>query len=505
MQRYNLTLMGMCKVRWTGHGETKLQTEETLLYSDKNEERHEAGVEILLSKKAANSLLEWNPVSDCIIRARFKKVSIIMCYAPTNTSEEEDKNSFYAQLQSVLDKISNRDMLILMGDMNAKVGADNTDREREMGRHGLGEMNENGEMLADFCSTNSLVIGGTIFSHRKYHKDTWVSPDKLTKNQIDHIMVKQRYKSSLQDVRVRRGATTRILSGRHCNPNRPVRNKEGRLLTIVEDQPARWKEHFQEVLNRPALEQRPQLNPSDPLDINIGEITEKEIYKALSSLKNGKAAGTDNLPAEALKEGGTGIINQLHQLLNLIWATEKIPTEWSKGLLVKLPKYGELSQCGKWRGITLLSIPSKVLSKIILERMKDTIDNVLRDEQAGFRKERSCDDQIATLRIIVEQSIEWQSLLYTCFIDFEKAFDSVNRESIWNILLHYGVPIKFVDIIKALHEGFSCQVIHAGKLSESFEISSGVRQGCLLSPLLFLVVLDWVTKKAYGSSGKGIQ
>ena len=150
-------------------------------------------------------------------------------------------------------------------------------------------------------------------------------------------------------------ATTRILSGRHCNPNRPVRYKEGRLLSMAEDQLARWKEHFQEVLNRPALEQRPQLNPGDSLDINLGEITKEEIHKALSSLKNGKAAGTDNIPAEALTEGGTGIINHLHQLLNLIWATE-----WSKGLLVKLPKHGDLSQCGKWRGITLLSIPSSL-------------------------------------------------------------------------------------------------------------------------------------------------
>ena len=203
MQRSNLTLMGMCEVRWTGHG-------ETLLYSGKNEERHEAGVGVLLSKKAANSLLEWNPMSDRIITARFesrfKKVPIIMCYAPTNTSEEENKNSFYAQLQSVLDKIPNRDMLILMGDMNAKVGADNTARKREIGRHGLREMNENGEMLADFCSTNSLVIGGTIFSHRKCHKATWVFSDKLTENQIDHVMVRQRYRSSLQNVRVRRGA-----------------------------------------------------------------------------------------------------------------------------------------------------------------------------------------------------------------------------------------------------------------------------------------------------------
>ena len=79
-------------------------------------------------------------------------------------------------------------MLILMGDINAKVEEDNTDKEREMGKHGLGKMNENGEILADFCSTNSLVIGGTIFLHRRCHKSTWVSPDKQTENQIDHVI-----------------------------------------------------------------------------------------------------------------------------------------------------------------------------------------------------------------------------------------------------------------------------------------------------------------------------
>ena len=71
-------------------------------------------------------------------------------------------------------------MLILKGDMNAKLGTDNTDREREMGQNGLGELNENGELLADFCAANSLVIGGTLFPHKRYHKATWVSPDLQT-------------------------------------------------------------------------------------------------------------------------------------------------------------------------------------------------------------------------------------------------------------------------------------------------------------------------------------
>ena len=92
------------------------------------------------------------------------------------------------------------------------------------------------------------------------------------------------------------------------------------------------KEYFQKKLNRPAPKQRLQQNSGDPLDINIGELPKKEVHKTFSSLKKGKVAGTDNIPAEASKKG-TGIINHLHQVLKLIWSTEKIPAQWSKGLL----------------------------------------------------------------------------------------------------------------------------------------------------------------------------
>ena len=212
MNQYHLTLLGMCEDHWNSHGETQLQTGEIVLYSgkDSDDDRHEAGVGLLLSKHAAKSLIEWEPVSDCIITAqfvsRFQNVSIVMCYAPTNNAEEDDKGSFYAELQSVVDKVPGRDMLTLMGEKNAKVGSNKTDREREVGRHGLGDMNENGEMLADFCALNNLVIGGTLFPHHCQHKATWISPDHQTENQIDHIIIRQRWRTSLQDVRARRGA-----------------------------------------------------------------------------------------------------------------------------------------------------------------------------------------------------------------------------------------------------------------------------------------------------------
>ncbi|VDP50304.1 unnamed protein product [Schistosoma margrebowiei] len=107
---------------------------------------------------------------------------------------------------------------------------------------------------------------------------------------------------------------------------------------------------------------------------------------------------------------------------------------------------------------------------------------------------RSCTDQIATLRIIVEQSIEWNSSLYINFIDYKKAFDSVHRTTLWKLLRHYGVPEKIVNIIQSSYDGLHCKIVHGVQLTKSFEIKTGVRQGCPLSPFLFLLVIDWIMK-----------
>jgi len=124
----------------------------------------------------------------------------------------------------------------------------------------------------------------------------------------------------------------------------------------------------------------------------------------------------------------------IQELLQDIWEKEEIPTEWKTGHIVKLPKKGDLEDCHNWRGIQFLSRPSKVLTRILLARLKAAVNNTLRDEQAGFRAGRSCNDQIATLSIILEQSLEWQSPVYINFIDFKKAFDMID------IMRHYGIP-----------------------------------------------------------------
>ena len=132
-----------------------------------------------------------------------------------------------------------------------------------------------------------------------------------------------------------------------------------------------------------------------------------------------------------MKADATTSTEMLHKLFKKIWEEEQIPLEWKEGHLIKLPKKGYLSSCSNYRGITLLSIPSKVFNQVLLNRMRDAIHTHLRDQQAGFRKDRSCTDQIATLLIVVEQSLEWNSPLYIIFIDYEKAFDSVDRKTLW--------------------------------------------------------------------------
>ncbi|CAH8650385.1 unnamed protein product [Schistosoma mattheei] len=300
--------------------------------------------------------------------------------------------------------------------------------------------------------------------------------------------------------------TTKKLAGKYSKPERPVKDKEGKPITEIQQQRNRWVEYFEELLNRPAPMNPPDIEAAHiDLPIDVNPPTTEEIRMAVRQIKNGKAAGPDNIPAEALKSDIEATTSMLYLLFKKIWEEEQVPMDWKEGHLVKIPKKGDLSKCENYRGITLLSIPGKVFNRVLLNRMKDAVDAQLRDQQAGFRKDRSCTDQIATLRIIVEQSVEWNSSLYINFIDYEKAFDSVDRRTLWKLLRHYGVPEKIVNIIRNSYDGLQCKVVHGGQLTDAFQVRTGVRQGCLLSPFLFLLVVDWIMKTSTSEGKHGIQ
>ena len=138
--------------------------------------------------------------------SRYVKLSIIQVYAPTNEANDEDKDNFYEQLQTVVDSVHKHDILLVMGDFKAKVGEHNEGYENIIGSHGVGEINDNGERLVDFCGLNNLVVKGTIFPHKLIHKQTWTSSGGKTKNQIDHVLVSRQHRTSVMDTRAMRGA-----------------------------------------------------------------------------------------------------------------------------------------------------------------------------------------------------------------------------------------------------------------------------------------------------------
>ena len=116
------------------------------------------------------------------------------------------KEDWYEQLQAEVDTVPQHDMLLVMGDMNTKIGSDNTDRERTLCYQGCGTTTNNGERLVNFCLNNNCVIGGTIFQHKYIHKLTWKSPDGKTVNQIGHVVINNTWRRSLKDVHTCRGA-----------------------------------------------------------------------------------------------------------------------------------------------------------------------------------------------------------------------------------------------------------------------------------------------------------
>ena len=145
----------------------------------------------------------------------------------------------------------------------------------------------------------------------------------------------------------------------------------------------------------------------------------------------GKSAGVDNIPAELVQAGGETMIDILTAICNKIWKTGEWPTTWTQSLVITLPKKGNLQLCQNYRTISLISHPGKVMLKIILNGLQPQAEEIIAEEQAGFRAGKSTTEQIFNLRILCEKYLQHQQNLYHVFIDFKKAFDRVWHEALW--------------------------------------------------------------------------
>ena len=161
-------------------------------------------------------------------------------------------------------------------------------------------------------------------------------------------------------------------------------------------------------------------------------ILRTEMKAVVQSLKKGKSAGVDNIPADLVQAGGEDVIITLTTICNKIWQTEEWPTPCTQSIIViTLPKKGNLQQCQNYRTISLISHPSKVTLKIILNRLKPQAE-IIAEEQAGFKAGRSTTEQISNLRILLKKYLRHQQDLYHAFIDFKKAFERVWHAALWD-------------------------------------------------------------------------
>ena len=123
----------------------------------------------------------------------------------------------------------------------------------------------------------------------------------------------------------------------------------------------------------------------------------KEMEAAVQPLKKRKSAGVDNISAELVQAGGEDVITALTTIYNKIWQAGEWPTSWTQSLVITFPKEGHLQQCQNYQTISLISHPSKVMLKTILNRLKPQVEKIIAEEQAGFRADRSTTEQIFNL------------------------------------------------------------------------------------------------------------
>lgn len=239
------------------------------------------------------------------------------------------------------------------------------------------------------------------------------------------------------------------------------------------------------------IEQLPDINdPSNPLNMPI---TDAEIKKNIDKLKNAKSPAGDMILNEFIKSTKDKMIDIYALLFNMILEKGVVPNQWLEGIIIPIYKNkGNSLDPGNYRPITLLSCLGKLFTSILSNRLNTFLENndLLNENQAGFRKNYATVDHIFTLNSVIELLRFQKKKIFTAFIDFSKAFDSVWRVGLLRKLIENGITGKFFKIIKNMYGNIKSCVSFNGQESLFFNCQIGVRQGENLSPALFAIYLN---------------
>lgn len=289
------------------------------------------------------------------------------------------------------------------------------------------------------------------------------------------------------------------LKGNRAPKVRNIRDETGILQTSTEEILKAWKDYYatkfkdEETEIRREEEQQPH-EGNDNQD-NGEEITEEEIKEALKNTKNGKAAGEDNIAPEMLKKGGPIITKWMKEIVQQAWNTEQIPKDWEKNIIVPIHKKGDTTNRDNYRAICLSSVALKIYTRIVEKRLRNETENKLEEEQTAFRPGRQTQDYIYTVRAIIEKLLEKKKDIYLLFLDLKGAFDQVPHKYICKALEELEVSPKLRRIIRNMNNNVTGKIRLNNQISEEFQMERGIKQGDSLSPLLFVIYMDYINKK----------
>ena len=240
---------------------------------------------------------------------------------------------------------------------------------------------------------------------------------------------------------------------------------------------------------------------SSPDTEEIPEFTEEEVERAIKRMKRHKAQGVDGITSDIIKLGGPIVLTYLTNIFNNVLKTKQIPDSWHEAKIVILFKKGDPKDIKNYRPISLLSHSYKIFTRLLQTRIERSLDENQPRDQAGFRKGYSTTDHLQALNQIIEKSNEYNLPLCIGFIDYEKAFDTVEHFAIFEALRKTNVNETYINILQNIYNQATARV-HLDKLVfTEFPIHRGVRQGDPLSPKLFTAVMEEVFKKADISEG----
>ncbi|XP_062532870.1 uncharacterized protein LOC134201645 [Bombyx mori] len=513
-----------------------------------SETRH-SGVGFAIKNHLVKRLEEYPVhISDRIttLRVHLDKdnyLNVISVYAPTLDKSDDIKDKFYGEVTLCLDSINAREQVLLLGDFNARVGRDYEAWPGVLGRHGVGNINSNGQLLLSLCAQYGLAITNTMFRLAAKYKTTWMHPRSKHWHLIDYAIVRQRDFSQVQITRVMRGAHCwsdhrLIVTKLRLRFRRPRRSPMKKLASLDIDKlrDPEVRKNYAEVLSKKLL----PVNETGDVDADWGALSSHIMDTASIALgrkcrrnedwfdgndevlraaldkhrdllrqhrrRKGSVAAvkasdfelrklsrqikdkwlqdkaihmqwlTDTnqlgefysevrkLMGELIKYGGEDLHTLVWELFVRMWEEERVPDSFKVSRITALYKNrGDRSDCDSYRGISLLSAPGKVFARVLLNRLKDLSEKILPETQFDFRSDRGTCEAIFSVRQLQEKSREQGRQLYLCFVDLEKAFDSVPREALWLVLRKLGCTENFVALLRLLHDDMQCCVTVDGE------------------------------------------